>query len=116
MYEFAWRTPELGMGAGHALELGFVFDNPRSPDMAALVGANPPQSLATAMHNAWVDFAAHGDPGWPLLLRHRPLRDPDAEDDAQGLPPGIGRPAVSPLRNPPPRRQFLVAPRHPRKD
>ncbi|MFI7616693.1 carboxylesterase/lipase family protein [Nonomuraea terrae] len=70
MYEFAWRTPELDMGAGHALELGFVFDNPRSPDMAALVGANPPQSLATAMHDAWVDFAAHGDPGWPRFTPH----------------------------------------------
>jgi carboxylesterase type B len=64
MYEFAWPTPERGMGACHALELGFVFDNLHSPDVAALVGPNPPQPLAAAMHHAWVDFATHGHPGW----------------------------------------------------
>jgi carboxylesterase type B len=64
MYEFAWPTPEGGMGACHALELGFVFDNLHSPDVAALVGPNPPQPLAVAMHRAWVEFATRGDPGW----------------------------------------------------
>ncbi|TDC63785.1 carboxylesterase/lipase family protein [Actinomadura sp. GC306] len=47
MYEFAWRSPMHDLGACHALELGFVFDN-----------------LADRMHRAWTDFAAHGDPGW----------------------------------------------------
>jgi para-nitrobenzyl esterase len=28
-------------------------------------GPNPPQSLADAMHGAWLAFAATGDPGWP---------------------------------------------------
>jgi para-nitrobenzyl esterase len=64
MYEFAWPTPEGGLGACHALELGFVFDNLHSPDIAALVGPNPPQPLAAAMHRAWVEFATRGDPGW----------------------------------------------------
>jgi carboxylesterase type B len=64
MYEFAWPTPERGMGACHALELGFVFDNLHSPDVAALVGPNPPQPLAAAMHRAWLDFATFGHPGW----------------------------------------------------
>jgi len=64
MYEFAWPTPERGMGACHALELGFVFDNLHSADIAALVGPNPPQPLAAAMHRAWVDFATRGQPGW----------------------------------------------------
>ncbi|WUH97225.1 carboxylesterase family protein [Spirillospora sp. NBC_00431] len=64
MYEFAWRSPNLDLGACHALELGFVFDNlTRDPD--GLAGPNPPQELADRMHRAWVDFAAHGDPGWP---------------------------------------------------
>ena len=30
-----------------------------------LLGADPPQALADAMHGAWVAFAATGDPGWP---------------------------------------------------
>jgi carboxylesterase type B len=64
MYEFAWPTAERGMGACHALELGFVFDNLHSPDVAALVGPNPPQPLAAAMHHAWVEFATRGHPGW----------------------------------------------------
>lgn len=30
-----------------------------------LLGPNPPQSLADAVHVAWVAFASTGDPGWP---------------------------------------------------
>ncbi|TMQ92441.1 carboxylesterase/lipase family protein [Actinomadura soli] len=63
MYEFAWRSPTLDLGACHALELGFVFDN-LTGEPGALAGPNPPQGLADRMHRAWVDFAVHGDPGW----------------------------------------------------
>lgn len=66
VYEFGWRSPAFAgrLGAGHALEIGFVFDTlgrvtPR------LYGDAPPQALADTMHKAWVDFAATGDPGWP---------------------------------------------------
>jgi para-nitrobenzyl esterase len=65
VYEFGWETPVGGLGACHALELGFVFDTLDQPDGAALVGPNPPQDLADAMHRAWVDFARTGRPGWP---------------------------------------------------
>ncbi|KUP96923.1 carboxylesterase/lipase family protein [Thermobifida cellulosilytica] len=64
-YEFAWRTPQLdgSLGACHAVEVPFVF---RTLDRAApLVGENPPEELAEAVHAAWVRFAATGDPGWP---------------------------------------------------
>lgn len=75
MYEFGWRTPEREMGACHALELGFVFDNLESRDSVPMAGPNPPQELATAMHRAWVDFATHGDPGWERFdPRTRPVR------------------------------------------
>jgi carboxylesterase type B len=30
-----------------------------------MLGSDPPQVLADAMHGAWVAFAATGDPGWP---------------------------------------------------
>ena len=64
MYEFAWPAP--GLGACHALEIGFVFDTldlgPNQMLGPMLGGA--PQALADAMHGAWVAFAATGDPGW----------------------------------------------------
>ncbi|TDC80456.1 carboxylesterase family protein [Actinomadura sp. 7K507] len=63
MYEFGWRSPVGDLGACHALELGFVFDN-LTKEAEGLAGPNPPQALADRMHRAWTDFAAHGDPGW----------------------------------------------------
>jgi carboxylesterase type B len=70
MYEFGWPSPAFGgrLGACHALEIPFVFDTldlgPRQM-LGALLGPEPPQALATAMHAAWVRFARTGDPGWP---------------------------------------------------
>lgn len=67
MYEFDWRSPAFGgrLGACHALEIGFVFDN-----LAAGVvgGGDTPQHLADEMHAAWVSFARDGNPGpaWPV--------------------------------------------------
>ncbi|RFU42142.1 carboxylesterase/lipase family protein [Actinomadura logoneensis] len=65
MYEFAWRSPVHDLGACHALELGFVFDNLHVAGTEGLAGPNPPQPLADTMHKAWVDFAVDGAPGWP---------------------------------------------------
>jgi para-nitrobenzyl esterase len=66
MYEFAWRSPQSGgrLGAAHAVEIPFVFDT-LGLGTEPLLGRDPPQPLATAMHKAWVAFAAMGDPGWP---------------------------------------------------
>ncbi|NEC00834.1 carboxylesterase/lipase family protein [Streptomyces anulatus] len=71
-YEFAWRSPVLGLGACHALEIGFVFDNLRHGE--ALSGPDAPQPLADAMHRAWVDFTTSGDPGWAAWDTRRPVR------------------------------------------
>lgn len=66
MYEFAWRSPQFGgrLGAAHSVEIPFVFDT-LGLGTQPLLGPDPPQSLATAMHRAWVDFAVLGDCGWP---------------------------------------------------
>jgi para-nitrobenzyl esterase len=66
VYEFTWRSPQFGgrLGACHALEIGFVFDNVDDPAGAPLAGPDRPQSLADEMHRAWVDYAAKGEPGW----------------------------------------------------
>lgn len=67
MYEFAWRpsTFDGRLGACHAAELPFVFDNLNDKSFHPLLGTNLPQSLADTMHKAWISFATTGSPGWP---------------------------------------------------
>jgi para-nitrobenzyl esterase len=67
LYEFAWQPPtfEGRLGACHAAELPFVFDNLHDPAFADLLGVEPPQELADTMHAAWISFATSGRPGWP---------------------------------------------------
>ncbi|MDN5853873.1 MAG: carboxylesterase family protein, partial [Actinomycetia bacterium] len=66
-YEFSWRSPahDGTLGACHALEIPFVFDNLNDPGYASMLGGHPPQHVADSMHRAWVSFATTGDPGWP---------------------------------------------------
>jgi carboxylesterase type B len=66
MYEFAWRSPQLGgrLGAAHSMEIPFVFDT-LGLATEPLLGPSPPQSLAKEMPRAWVAFAVAGDCGWP---------------------------------------------------
>ncbi|MGA4844227.1 carboxylesterase/lipase family protein [Streptomyces sp. G45] len=78
LYEFAWPTPVQGLGACHALELGFVFDTLRSADVRALTGPDAPQALADAVHAAWVEFAKTGSPGWEAWSAARPVMTYDA--------------------------------------
>ena len=64
VYEFAWPSPVIGLGACHSLEIPFVFDNLSADGAELALGAAPPQALADRMHAAWVAFACDGDPGW----------------------------------------------------
>lgn len=88
MYEFAWAVP--GLGAVHALEVPFVFDQLRRKDVPIFqmlfMGTEAPQGLADTMHAAWVSFARDGDPGWPRydLTRRATMRfdvEPEIVDD-----------------------------------
>lgn len=65
-YEFNWKSPEFDgrLGAAHGVEIPFVFDT-LSDQTDPLLGPNPPQALADAMHAAWVSFAKTGTVGWP---------------------------------------------------
>ena len=77
VYEFDWASPAYNgrLGACHALELPFVFDNLDATGAAAMGGERPPQKLADAMHGAWAAFASTGDPGWPAYdLQRRSVR------------------------------------------
>ncbi|MFE5795588.1 carboxylesterase/lipase family protein [Streptomyces sp. NPDC056503] len=73
LYEFGWPSPVLGLGACHALELGFVFDTLDIPETRAMTGPDAPRELAAAMHAAWVAFATEGDPGWRAWDAERPV-------------------------------------------
>jgi para-nitrobenzyl esterase len=64
VYEFGWRSQVRDLGAAHAVEIPFVFDNLAAPDAQLAVGSDPPTDLAAEMHAAWIRFATTGDPGW----------------------------------------------------
>ncbi|MFJ9656994.1 carboxylesterase/lipase family protein [Streptomyces griseoflavus] len=74
VYEFAWHSRRPGMGACHALELGFVFDSGDEPDARKLAGDGAPQDLSDAMHGAWVRFVTDGSPGWERWDDRHPVR------------------------------------------
>jgi para-nitrobenzyl esterase len=95
MYRLDFETPVLGgkLGAPHALDIGFMFDNLHA---SPLHGDRPgSQELADRMSEAWLAFARHGDPGhaglpsWPAYdLEGRSTMIFDAEcrvvDDPDG--------------------------------
>ncbi|MGB3722672.1 MAG: carboxylesterase/lipase family protein [Pacificimonas sp.] len=72
MYQLNWKSPVMNgaLGAMHALDLAFMFDNAAySTSMAG-----PPQDsqiMADQMSEAWIAFARHGEPNarglpyWP---------------------------------------------------
>ncbi len=84
-YEFAWPTPVGGLGACHALELGFVFDT--LGHGSAMAGETAPQQLADRMHRAWVAFVRDGDPGWTAWTPEDPaVMTFDVESDVVSGP------------------------------
>jgi para-nitrobenzyl esterase len=84
-YEFGWGDPPIG--AGHGLEIPFVFDNLSAEGAALAVGPTPPQDLAKDMHAAWIRFAATAEPGWPAFGRGRQVQFFDADGGSVQLDP-----------------------------
>jgi para-nitrobenzyl esterase len=71
VYELTWPAPGMGggLGACHGLDVPLVFGNLDRGRPAVLIGATPSpeaEALSARMRDAWVSFAAHGDPGWPV--------------------------------------------------
>jgi carboxylesterase type B len=71
LYEFRWQNPSHppGLGAPHSIEMPFMRDDlagalAMGGSDESWVGQNPPQALATEVHDVWVRFAKTGDPGW----------------------------------------------------
>ncbi|MEV0485256.1 carboxylesterase family protein [Streptomyces sp. NPDC050508] len=67
LYHFTWGS------AGHCMEIPFAFDLLDAERVTAATGPHPPQSLADAMHGAWVAFIRDLDPGpgWPRYTNKR---------------------------------------------
>jgi para-nitrobenzyl esterase len=77
-YLFRWasRAFEGRLGATHALEIPFTFNNLDKPGTAAILGPGPsPQPLADAMHAAWIAFVQRGDPSCEALPEPWPRYD-----------------------------------------
>ncbi|MET7395417.1 carboxylesterase family protein [Dactylosporangium sp. NPDC005572] len=94
VYEFAWPSPVLGIGAAHATELPFVFNTLGAA--AELVGPGAPQALADEMHAVWARFVHGEEPGWPRWGATRPVRVFDgAGNPVVNDPRGVRRSAMS---------------------
>jgi para-nitrobenzyl esterase len=71
-YLFTWasRAFEGRLGATHALEIPFAFNNLGQPGVDVFLGPGErPQALADAMHAAWIAFIRTGDPGCEALAQ-----------------------------------------------
>lgn len=90
VYEFTWPSPlfEGRLGATHASEVAFCFDNLSVDWARELRGPDAPQALADDMHDAFVAFIANGDPGWPDYRHDRAVRlfgdSPEVANDPDG--------------------------------
>ena len=100
MYLFSWesRAFEGRLGATHALEIPFAFNNLERGGVDVFLGPGElPKQLALSMHDAWIAFIRSGEPNhdglpkWqPYELEHRPVMefgesvasrsDPDASE------------------------------------
>ena len=68
IYLFSWQSPALDgrLGACHALEIPFVFDNVHQPGVELLTGNGDDRApLAKVMNAAWTAFARTGSPDHP---------------------------------------------------
>jgi para-nitrobenzyl esterase len=76
-YLFSWRPPLLGsrLGAGHGMELPFVFGTLRDGILRRTLGASRSANrLSRRMQDAWIAFAHEGAPGHARLPEWRAYR------------------------------------------
>jgi len=75
-YLFEWRSPVKDgfYGSAHTFEIPFVFNTFDAPGVEDVMGAATPgmRALSVTMQDAWVRFAADGDPATPALADWKP--------------------------------------------
>lgn len=62
LYRFDYASKIDGLGATHAIDLPFVFENLDTSHGLEVTGANPPCDLAQRVSYAWYEFARTGMP------------------------------------------------------
>ena len=96
VYSFCWKSRafEGRLGATHALEIPFAFDNLDKAGVDIFIGpGEKPQHVADVMHRAWTGFIRDQDPGWGVYTtderttmrfddESESVIDPDAEERA----------------------------------
>lgn len=78
-YLFTWKSPAWDgkLGAGHVVEVPFVFGTLDAPDSRDLVpGGAPVGALPAQMQDAWIAFARTGSPRTPDLRGWEPYTVP----------------------------------------
>ena len=84
LYQFNWRSRNERLGATHALEIPFAFDNLHQPGVDVFIGdGGSPQRVADAVHGVWTRFVKGGDPGFPHYSLGR--RETMVFDEASGV-------------------------------
>jgi para-nitrobenzyl esterase len=73
-YELSWPSPGAGgqLGAGHALDVPFVFNTVHTALGAKLTGEAAPPDLIEAIHRAWTAYAHSGNPNHDAIPRWTP--------------------------------------------
>lgn len=64
LYSFDWASPVL-RGAAHCTDLPFFFDILGAEGVEAVLGDEPPATLAARMHREFVAFVTGAEPSWP---------------------------------------------------
>jgi para-nitrobenzyl esterase len=78
-YLFSWKSPAWDgkLGAGHVVEIPFVFGTLDAPDSRDLVPeGSPTGALPDQMQDAWITFARSGSPRTPDLQDWEPYTVP----------------------------------------
>jgi para-nitrobenzyl esterase len=75
-YFFQWKSPAQDgyYGSAHTFEIPYIFDTFDAPGAEEVLGTATAgmRSLSTAMQDAWVRFAAEGDPATSALAHWKP--------------------------------------------
>ncbi len=102
MYWFCWKSRafEGRLGATHALEIPFAFDNLDKPGVDIFLGpGDKPQHVADVMHQHWIGFVRDLDPVWsPYTLDDREVMRYDDVSETVLDPDGEERSAWNGLR------------------
>jgi para-nitrobenzyl esterase len=87
MYLFTWPSPQASLGACHAIELPFVFNNTDKPAAAFFLGDDPPVALASDMNRVWATFSRAATADWsPYNVTTRTTMIFDADSHIEADP------------------------------